>query len=90
MLIQIRHFLRGSQELKMENYEFELNSSPGPKDWNECFEMLIVKELKFPTNMMEYFRRKTFTNLRKNKHQQGGQEGKKRVACQKITLFSRF
>ena len=29
MLIQIRHFLRGSHELKMENYEFELNSGPG-------------------------------------------------------------
>ena len=28
MLIQIRHFLRGSHELKMENYEFELNSRP--------------------------------------------------------------
>ena len=34
MLIQIRHFLRGSHELKMENSEFELNSSPGRTEMN--------------------------------------------------------
>ena len=35
MLIQIRHFLRGSHGLlKMEKYEFELNSRPGMTEMN--------------------------------------------------------